>query len=100
MQALVIKAEDARLLGDMPLMRRHYAELDGLNRELVAEYRKRANNHEALLAALRQVNQVIQRASNLRVGAARAKVVADCRLAVKTNNTLKLIKAIQEGSSS
>uniref|UniRef100_A0A7S2S5V3 Bardet-Biedl syndrome 2 protein homolog n=1 Tax=Rhizochromulina marina TaxID=1034831 RepID=A0A7S2S5V3_9STRA len=99
-KTLVIKAEDARLLGNMPLMRRHYAELDGLNRELVAEYRKRANNHEALLSALRQVNQMIQKASNLRVGNPRTKVVSDCRQAVKTNNTLKLIKAIQEGGSS
>ena len=41
----VIKAEDARLLAHMPTMRRAYNELHALNRELIGEYAKRANNH-------------------------------------------------------
>lgn len=65
-KSLVIKAEDARLLGAMRLMRQHYADLYTLNGELVREHVKRANNHEALLAALKEVNHMIQKASNLR----------------------------------
>ena len=45
-KALVIKAEDARILGDMPIMRRTYAELFALNNELIGEYTKRSNNHQ------------------------------------------------------
>ena len=45
MKAYVVRAEDARLLGDMPLMRKMYAELHSLNRRLIGEYAKRANNH-------------------------------------------------------
>lgn len=44
-KAYVVRAEDARLLGDMPLVRKMYAELHTLNRRLVGEYAKRANNH-------------------------------------------------------
>lgn len=44
-KAYVVRAEDARLLGDMPSMRKMYAELHSLNRKLVGEYAKRANNH-------------------------------------------------------
>lgn len=44
-KAYVVRAEDARLLGDMPLVRKMYAELHNLNRRLVGEYAKRANNH-------------------------------------------------------
>merc|ERR1712054_80975 len=82
-KALVIKAEDARLLGAMGLMRQHYADLYTLNGELVREYVKRANNHEALLAALKEVNHMIQKSSNLRVGGPRKRVVAESRAAIK-----------------
>lgn len=44
-KAYVVRAEDARLLGDMPLVGKLYAELHTLNRRLVGEYAKRANNH-------------------------------------------------------
>lgn len=47
-------------------MKRMYAELYTLNNELIAEYRKRANNHAALLEALKQVNAMIQKAARLR----------------------------------
>lgn len=45
-KAFVVRAEDARLLGDMPLMRKLYAELHTLNGKLIGEYAKRANNHQ------------------------------------------------------
>lgn len=45
-KAFVVRAEDARLLGDMPLMRKLYAELQTLNRKMIGEYAKRANNHQ------------------------------------------------------
>lgn len=51
-KAYVVRAEDARLLGDMPLMRKMYAELHSLNRRLVGEYAKRANNHRVRGACL------------------------------------------------
>uniref|UniRef100_A0A7S3GBK3 Bardet-Biedl syndrome 2 protein homolog n=1 Tax=Palpitomonas bilix TaxID=652834 RepID=A0A7S3GBK3_9EUKA len=57
-KALVIKAEDARILGDMDHMRKMYSELHNVNRELVGDHMKRANNHNELLAALKEVNQV------------------------------------------
>ncbi|CAM9849794.1 unnamed protein product, partial [Hapterophycus canaliculatus] len=44
-KAYVVRAEDARLLGDIPLVRKMYSELHTLNRRLVGEYAKRANNH-------------------------------------------------------
>ena len=50
---------------------------------VAAGYNVRAANHENLLAALKEVNQMIQRSANLRAGKAKARVVADCRAAVK-----------------
>ena len=69
-----------------------------LNGELVREYVKRANNHEALLAALKDVNHMIQKASNLRVGASRKRVVSESRAAVKANNIQTLFQVIATGS--
>lgn len=68
--------------------------------DLVAEHGKRATNHQALLEALRAVNQMIQRAARLRAGAAKAKVVTACRAAIKNNNMAALFKIIREGDGS
>lgn len=55
---LVVKAEDSRLLGNLQVMKKTYIKLWDLNRELAAEHAKRSVNQEALLAALKKVNQV------------------------------------------
>jgi Bardet-Biedl syndrome 2 protein len=96
-QALVIRAEDARLMNDMTTMRRAYTELNALNGQLIAGYNVRAQNQANLLVALKEVNQMIQRAANLRVGKAKARVIADCRAAVKANNMKSLFRIIQQG---
>ncbi len=82
----VIQAEDARLRLDMRGMRRHYAELRGKSGDLLREFKKRSANHGSLVDALRAVNAAIGRASSLRVGEPKARVVAACRAAIKANN--------------
>jgi Bardet-Biedl syndrome 2 protein len=96
-KTLVIKAEDARILGDMALMKRMYAELFTLNNQLIGEYVKRATNHQALLGALKEVNHMIQKAARLRVGSAKTRVVTACRNAIKTDNIQSLFNIIKEG---
>lgn len=51
-------------------MKKRYRELYDLNRDLINEYKIRSNNHNALLACLKSVNQAIQRAGRLRGRAA------------------------------
>eukprot|EP00455_Lapot_gusevi_P042984 TRINITY_DN5176_c0_g1_i13.p1 TRINITY_DN5176_c0_g1~~TRINITY_DN5176_c0_g1_i13.p1 ORF type:complete len:113 (+),score=35.50 TRINITY_DN5176_c0_g1_i13:85-423(+) len=99
LKALVIKAEDARLMKNTRLMRRMYNELYDMNRDLLAEYMKRCNNHNQLLEALKQVNQMIQKAARLRVGRFKAEVVSACRAAIKTNNIQAVFKVIRAGRS-
>ena len=97
-KTLVIKAEDARILEDIKSMRRAYSELYSQNAGLLGEYNKRANNHEQLLAALKEVNQMIQKAARLRVGAPKSRVVSACRAAIKANNIHSLFKIIKTGA--
>ena len=87
-------------LTDWQAMKRHYRQLHDLNKDLIAEHDKRATNHGELLEALKEVNQMIQRASKLRVGAAKTKVVNACRAAIKANNTQALFAIIQTGDVS
>lgn len=96
-KALVIKAEDARILNDMKLMKRMYASLYEVNRELIGEYIKRANNHNELLSALKEVNAMIQKAARLRIGTAKTKVITECRNSIKSNNIHSLFKIIRLG---
>ena len=97
-KTLVIRAEDARILGDIKAMRAAYAELYSLNAELIGEYTKRSNNHEQLLAALKDVNHMIQKTARLRVGAAKARIVAACRQAIKANSIHSLFKIMKSGN--
>jgi Bardet-Biedl syndrome 2 protein len=96
-KTLVVKAEDARILGDIKSMRAAYAQLHSLNAELLGEYSKRANNHEQLMASLKEVNQMTEKAARLRVGAPKARVVSSCRQAIKANNMHSLFKIIKSG---
>lgn len=70
-----------------------------LYRELTADHDKRATNHANLLDALKSVNQMIQRASRLRVGSRQAKVVTACRAAIKAHNMQALSRIIREGEA-
>ena len=79
-------------------MRRAYSELYNQNAGLLGEYNKRANNHEQLLAALKEVNQMIQKAARLRVGAPKSRVVFACRAAINANNIHSLFKIIKTGA--
>jgi len=97
LKALVIKAEDARILSNMKQMKKMYSQLAQVNRELIGEYIKRANNHNELLVALKDVNAMIQRAAKLRVGPPSARVIQECRASMKANNVHSLFKIIKLG---
>ncbi|XP_061891432.1 Bardet-Biedl syndrome 2 protein homolog [Entelurus aequoreus] len=97
---MLVQAEDARLMGDMTSMKKRYRELYNLNRDLVNEYKIRSNNHNALLACLKSVNQAIQRAGRLRVGKAKNQVISACRDAIKSNNVNTLLRVMRAGVAS
>lgn len=75
-----------------------YVELFKLNHQLIAEYMKRSQNHQALLLALKEVNQTIAKAANLRYGpTAKSRVITECRQAIKKNQALQSLVSIMMG---
>ena len=82
---------------DMDVMRRAYVDLYSLNNQLVGNYNVRAKAHDDLLANLKEVNQMIQKAANLRMGGAKTRVISECRGAVKANNLSALFKILKFG---
>ncbi|CEG36210.1 bardet-biedl syndrome 2 protein homolog [Plasmopara halstedii] len=94
---LIIRAEDSRILNDMPRMRQFYSELFSLNNQLLGEYTKRSTNHQVLLDALKEVNNMIQLAARLRFGSAKSTVIAACRKAIKNNNIHGLFHIVKTG---
>lgn len=97
-KALIVRAEDSRLMGDMGTMRRAYTELQSLNKQLLQGYGVRRNTHVGLLQCLKEVNAMIQRAANLRVGKVKTAMIAECRASVKASNMPALLKIIKHGS--
>jgi Ciliary BBSome complex subunit 2, C-terminal len=55
------------------------------------------NNNINNTAALLQVNQMIQKASNQRMGSAKARVISESRAAIKANNDAALLQVLQQG---
>merc|ERR1712176_757761 len=99
-KSLIVKAEDYRMLSDMPNLKKVFSGLQQTNSDLIAEYNKRANNHSQLLGQLKEVNMMIQKASKLRVGTPKTRVVAACRQAIKKNNIHELFQIIKTGQDS
>eukprot|EP00747_Dinoflagellata_sp_TGD_P112031 gnl/TRDRNA2_/TRDRNA2_171360_c0_seq1.p1 gnl/TRDRNA2_/TRDRNA2_171360_c0~~gnl/TRDRNA2_/TRDRNA2_171360_c0_seq1.p1 ORF type:complete len:725 (-),score=150.21 gnl/TRDRNA2_/TRDRNA2_171360_c0_seq1:93-2267(-) len=96
-KALIVKAEDYRMLSEMSSLKKVFSNLQQTNSDLIAEYMKRANNHQQLLSQLKEVNMMIQKAAKLRVGTSKTRVVAACRQAIKKNNIHELFQIIKTG---
>jgi len=94
---LVVRAEDCRLLGNFSEMKKKYRQLMDQNHELVIEHMKRYNNQQELLDGLKKVNQMIQKAARLRVGASKMAVISACREAIKKNQLHILVQIIETG---
>merc|ERR1719473_2516019 len=99
-KALVVKAEDYRMLSDMGNLKKVFSNLQQTNSDLIAEHSKRANNHNQLLAQLKEVNLMIQKAAKLRVGTPKTRVVSSCRQAIKKNNIHELFQIMKTGHDS
>lgn len=99
-KALIVKAEDYRILSDMGNLKKVFSNLQQTNSDLIAEYNKRANNHQQLLSQLKEVNMMIQKAAKLRVGTPKTRVVSSCRQAIKKNNIHELFQIIKTGHDS
>ncbi|XP_012883345.1 PREDICTED: Bardet-Biedl syndrome 2 protein [Dipodomys ordii] len=98
-RSLLVRAEDARLMGDMKTMKSRYMELYDLNKDLLNGYKIRCNNHTELLGNLKAVNQAIQRAGRLRVGKPKNQVITACRDAIRSNNINTLFRIMRVGTA-
>merc|ERR1719324_392709 len=96
-KSVLVKAEDYRMLSDMGTLKRVFSSLQSTNGDLIAEYNKRANNHQQLLNQLKEVNMMIQKAAKLRVGTPKTRVVSSCRQAIKKNSIHELFQIIRTG---
>merc|ERR1711963_1390331 len=94
-KALVVKAEDYRMLSDMTNLKKVFSSLQQTNSDLISEYVKRATNHQQLLEQLKEVNLMIQKAAKLRVGSPKNRVIQSCKLAIKKNNIHELFQIIR-----
>ena len=102
MKMFLVKGEHGRLLNDMydlkftirfsvnqltlynrANVKKMYSNVLHENKALISELDKRTNNHKELLKALREVNNMINKAANLRFGKFKSKVVSLCRSAIK-----------------
>ncbi|KAA0199277.1 hypothetical protein HAZT_HAZT008930 [Hyalella azteca] len=93
-RGLIVRGEDARLMGDLVSMKQWYKEVMSINQSMINGYKIRCNNHQNLLACLKAINQSIQRAARLRVGKSKTTIVNACRQAIKNNNFDLLLKVI------
>ncbi|XP_030766651.1 Bardet-Biedl syndrome 2 protein homolog [Sitophilus oryzae] len=93
---LVIRAEDSRI-NDIKEMINHYKDLDGINKELISGYNIKVHNYNEGIETMKKINNILQKASRLRVGQNSAVMINHCRTAIKNNNIEGLMKIIRTG---
>eukprot|EP00033_Pygsuia_biforma_P001406 GCRY01001590.1.p1 GENE.GCRY01001590.1~~GCRY01001590.1.p1 ORF type:complete len:724 (+),score=72.36 GCRY01001590.1:153-2324(+) len=94
----VVQSENARLLADMSELVSHLQELGGINRTLQGDHTIRTTAHNTLMSGLMELNALVEKASKLRVGSSRLKVVSECRAAIKENQPARLLAAVRGGA--
>ena len=80
-------------------MTHHYHILMDLNRELLSEWEKKVITHERFVQSLKQVNQMISKAANLRIGSAKSEFIHATRREIKNNNMHALFRILRNGSN-
>ncbi|KAK9498986.1 hypothetical protein O3M35_003512 [Rhynocoris fuscipes] len=98
-RGLIVQAEDSRLLQYMKDLRECYSHLQQVNNDLIRNYSLRSANHKELLQTLRNINNIVQHASRLRVGKTKNDVASLCRTAIANKNINLLIKTIKTGEA-
>ncbi|CAG9764410.1 unnamed protein product [Ceutorhynchus assimilis] len=93
---LIIRAEDSRI-NDVKEMMDHYHELNKVNKELINGYNIKTQNYNEGIETMKKINNIIQKASRLRVGQNSAVMINHCRNAIKNNNIEGLIRIIRTG---
>ena len=91
-KAFVVKGEFSIMLGDMASVRKNYTVVQQENGNLISEYMKRRSNHEALVKSLKELNNFIRKASNLRMGVEKANIVTTSREAIKNKKMKEIVK--------
>lgn len=66
LKSIVIRLEDARILGNIDDMRKRLMQLKNINGDLIREHEIRLNSHRELAASLKELNIGVQRAARLR----------------------------------
>ncbi|KAJ1348087.1 hypothetical protein KIN20_003310 [Parelaphostrongylus tenuis] len=95
---MIIRAEDAIVIGDLDLVRKYYTRIGHLDRSTRQAFHLRANNHERFVHSLRRLHKIIEQAAKLRCGEPSRKIVSACREAIADDNKAILTKYLRYGA--
>ncbi|EGR29382.1 hypothetical protein IMG5_156790 [Ichthyophthirius multifiliis] len=96
-KTFIVKAEDSRICGDMKFMKKYYSDVMVQNNNLMTELIKRKKNNNILMSSLKEINSMINKASNIRLGNAKTRVTTLCRNAIKNKDFFSLLRIIEGG---
>ena len=96
---LFVKAEDNRLLDNIPAFNDYFRKINVKNLELLDEFEKRTKVYEQLITDLKKINENIQTFSNLKFGKYKNKMINDCRDCVRKKNYPLLLKIFSTGEA-
>ena len=96
---LFVKAEDNRLLDNIPSFMDYFRKINVRNLELLDEFEKRTKIYEELISYLKKINESIQTFSNLKSGKYKIQMINDCRDCVRKKNYQLLLKIFASGEA-
>ena len=95
---LFVRAEDNRLLNNIDSFKDYFGKINVKNKELLDEFEKRTKTYQNLISDLKQINEIIQIFSNLKVGTFKNKLIDLCRKCIRKKDYQLLIKIISTGN--
>ena len=96
---LFVKAEDNRLLDNIPSFMDYFRKINVRNLELLEEFEQRTKTYENLISDLKKINESIQTFSNLKSGKFKNQMINDCRDCVRKKNYQLLLKIFASGEA-
>ncbi len=96
---LFVKAEDNRLLDNIPSFMDYFRKINVRNLELLEEFEQRTKTYENLISDLKRINESIQTFSNLKSGKFKNQMINDCRDCVRKKNYQLLLKIFASGEA-
>ena len=99
LKALLVRAEDARALSQIQLMKQYYVSIHDINKTLTTEHIKRCNNYKEFMRLQKEMHHTLEMFLNCRNGQPQSNLLTQIKRMLNDKSYDSLITLLSSGSS-